>query len=634
MPPNSSLINNNSNTASIHINQQQNQHPQAVQNNGKITISNLNQHGGHNNNNQVQHLQSSPAIPPHHQPTTTTTQPPATPSPQPPSSKSDLSTLISQQIQASSSLSSSSSSTTSSSTANSLLTPQTQQQSINNNNHGPMMTAAAAAMASGNMHDIKTNDHPMMSHVPMPAMGGGKPSVMGLMPQFEDPVEQSLASLEQPTPQQHQQQHQQQQQPSLKLNMDLITEMSSLISNKGSMTAAAAAQSADGHLSTSHHNLLQQLSFDGMQPMQQQQQNQQLHHSHYPHYRSLVGDIGAGIGGMASLGGLDNNGFNLDASMAAMNGMTGVMPPMQSNRLLQQHDAMYAMMMQRQDEHSLLTAGVNDERNILMSNSGMSITAIPPVITTAADTAGSINVKKEEKFMLTPKPIEELMMPSHDKKMISDGKGGHGGHNTAGSGPPASVFAFNSFSKSHDNNLKNASSWSSLAAAGSPQNPSTVGNKSKPPAMDSFQQFRNKAKEKADRQKLLQQQEMRQKEALEKRQQEQMMQQQKHHGHKSRSGAGGGSSTASIATGRNDSSVVVSGNNAVLNTSSGGAVGVTGSTSVGSIIPGTTGTNSGIVEDEQPRYVIVNILNNKEKLLGLVINGQFKIFIFYGLSHS
>lgn len=42
--------------------------------------------------------------------------------------------------------------------------------------------------------------------------------------------------------------------------------------------------------------------------------------------------------------------------------------------------------------------------------------------------------------------------------------------------------------------------------------------------MDSFQQFRNKAKEKADRQKLLEQQEMKQrshKEAVEKRQQEQ-----------------------------------------------------------------------------------------------------------------
>lgn len=42
--------------------------------------------------------------------------------------------------------------------------------------------------------------------------------------------------------------------------------------------------------------------------------------------------------------------------------------------------------------------------------------------------------------------------------------------------------------------------------------------------MDSFQQFKNRAKEKADRQKLLEQQEMKQrshKEAVEKRQQEQ-----------------------------------------------------------------------------------------------------------------
>lgn len=65
------------------------------------------------------------------------------------------------------------------------------------------------------------------------------------------------------------------------------------------------------------------------------------------------------------------------------------------------------------------------------------------------------------------------------------------------------------------------SSWSSLAAAGSPQSTPTSSKPKPTPTMDSFQQFKNRAKEKADRQKLLEQQEMKQrshKEAVEKRQ--------------------------------------------------------------------------------------------------------------------
>ncbi|XP_052868361.1 homeotic protein female sterile-like [Anopheles cruzii] len=135
---------------------------------------------------------------------------------------------------------------------------------------------------------------------------------------------------------------------------------------------------------------------------------------------------------------------------------------------------------------------------------------------------GVITVKKEEpcgggnlppansggKYMLTPKPIEDLLINPNEKKMGS-------------TPPPADVKGnFAHAFKGHDQNLKNA--WSSLASAGSPQNTPTS-NKPKP-AMDSFQAFRNKAKEKLDR---LQQQELKrsQKEQAEKelkRQQEQL----------------------------------------------------------------------------------------------------------------
>ncbi|XP_074029137.1 bromodomain-containing protein 3 isoform X2 [Leptinotarsa decemlineata] len=52
----------------------------------------------------------------------------------------------------------------------------------------------------------------------------------------------------------------------------------------------------------------------------------------------------------------------------------------------------------------------------------------------------------------------------------------------------------------HEHNVKNASSWSSLAKGKSPQN-NVPGGSSKQQVMDSFKAFQNKAKEKADREK-------------------------------------------------------------------------------------------------------------------------------------
>lgn len=61
--------------------------------------------------------------------------------------------------------------------------------------------------------------------------------------------------------------------------------------------------------------------------------------------------------------------------------------------------------------------------------------------------------------------------------------------------------SFGSFKNNkQENNVKNASSWSSLAKGKSPQNSSSTGS-SKQQVMDSFKAFQNKAKEKADREK-------------------------------------------------------------------------------------------------------------------------------------
>lgn len=159
---------------------------------------------------------------------------------------------------------------------------------------------------------------------------------------------------------------------------------------------------------------------------------------------------------------------------------------------------------------------IKQELEMPMNNNGMSM-GIPmnmamPSIFDPLPSIPNLPIKKEEKPLIHPKPIEELSNPipavpgnlnNSDKKMT----------------PPeqkASNFA-SAFKPKQEQNIKNASSWSSLAQANSPQNSSSgVSNRQ---MADSFQQFKKAAKEKADRQKaLLEQQEMRrqQKEQAEK----------------------------------------------------------------------------------------------------------------------
>lgn len=124
--------------------------------------------------------------------------------------------------------------------------------------------------------------------------------------------------------------------------------------------------------------------------------------------------------------------------------------------------------------------------------------------------------KKEEKFLLTPKPIEHLLMNPMEKKMTPPDKNAFA--------QPFKLANEQNFKLANEQNLKNASSWSSLASAESPQNSSTSQmSTSKPkPSTDSFQVFKKAAKEKMDRMKMLEQQQLsrNQKEAAEKRQQE------------------------------------------------------------------------------------------------------------------
>ncbi|KAL9880263.1 homeotic protein female sterile-like isoform 4-T15 [Glossina fuscipes fuscipes] len=168
------------------------------------------------------------------------------------------------------------------------------------------------------------------------------------------------------------------------------------------------------------------------------------------------------------------------------------------------------------------------------------------------------------KLLITPKPIESMMPSPPEKKNQQSAQQSHNQQigvvplpqqspsdlkiplaGAAGGNQTSFAQAF----KTHEQNVKNPSSWSILASAGSPQNTPTS-NKTKP-AMDSFQQFRNKAKEKADRQKLL---EAAEKEKEQKRQKEAAEKEQQRKQHSKSSHLGGSSSSSTSGSNGNGSS--------------------------------------------------------------------------------
>lgn len=126
-----------------------------------------------------------------------------------------------------------------------------------------------------------------------------------------------------------------------------------------------------------------------------------------------------------------------------------------------------------------------------------------------------IPIKKEEKSV----SISQSQMPQKPMDEMNTGMPSMSNHSSSQLMPekkmtppdsknPVSNFASAFKNKTVEQNVKNASSWSSLAQASSPQ--SAAGSSMKSAAQDSFQAFKKQAKEKQDRQRaLLEQQEMR-----------------------------------------------------------------------------------------------------------------------------
>lgn len=133
---------------------------------------------------------------------------------------------------------------------------------------------------------------------------------------------------------------------------------------------------------------------------------------------------------------------------------------------------------------------VKHEYEMPSNNNGLSSMGIPMnmSIPSMFDPIPQSVPKKE--LLLQPKPIEELT--ENVPNLLMDKK------TTPPEHKHAQAF---SFKPKQEQNVKNASSWSSLAQASSPQNTSSSGSNSRQQVMDSFKAFQNKAKEKLDREK-------------------------------------------------------------------------------------------------------------------------------------
>ncbi|KAI8429721.1 hypothetical protein MSG28_000282 [Choristoneura fumiferana] len=129
--------------------------------------------------------------------------------------------------------------------------------------------------------------------------------------------------------------------------------------------------------------------------------------------------------------------------------------------------------------------------------------------------------KDDVKPLLTPKPIEDLIgLPT----MVSNNMERNKYEMEKKMEESKNNFA-HAFKPKQEQNLKNASSWSSLAQAGSPQSIPNVSSNNQikqKPVMDSFQEFKKQAREKMNRQRaLIEQQELRKKEQAERERQRQ-----------------------------------------------------------------------------------------------------------------
>lgn len=346
---------------------------------------------------------------------------------------------------------------------------------------------------------------PTSQTVPMLGLAAGLKQI----PQFDDPVEQSLACLEQPMlaamGQHHMNSAQQQQH-----HMEIVSEL--------------LAKTESG-MNGNHFPLMQHLGIDYNNHMSMAAAAVAAAHGmHHNNGYVSVADGGT-TGGTMLDGSSAGNGMHIGGgSIGGIHHPTPAAPPVSAAMAM---GSIFDLPPNMGGSLSAAAAAM-----MMGGTGGNGSGNHPNLSTTKKDDNG------KPAMLITPKPIESMMPSPPEKKMNqqqqslqqspsaeSKGSGVVGGIG----GPNSGTNFAQAFKSAHEQNLKNASSWSSLASANSPQNTPTSKVK---PGMDSFQAFRNKAKEKADRLKLLEQQELKrsQKEAAEKEQKRQQEQQHKQKG--------------------------------------------------------------------------------------------------------
>ncbi|XP_044728855.1 bromodomain-containing protein 2-like isoform X2 [Chrysoperla carnea] len=206
------------------------------------------------------------------------------------------------------------------------------------------------------------------------------------------------------------------------------------------------------------------------------------------------------------------------------NEMSSIMPPITSaptSNMMHSSNNGFGGIKQDMDlplnnNNGLAMSGASNPAGVGVSmNMGGMSSIFDPIPTVPTQQMPSINqiqpLKKEDKPLITPKPIEELTNPVPSNYLPDNKKSVHSNNpdiQNKNNNPGANfVSAFKTKS-----DIKNATSWSNIIAqANSPQNSNLAGGNNKQHNMqDSFQVFKNKAKQKQDQQRaLMEQQEQR-----------------------------------------------------------------------------------------------------------------------------
>lgn len=329
--------------------------------------------------------------------------------------------------------------------------------------NGGLMSQANSLMDTSNPFNAGSS----LAKLLQPSLGGGSAGGGGLNPSSFaiDPIEQSLASLEQ----------------NIKCDPD---------PNRAMLAAATAAmdQSAQFINELSGGGAGSLLSGGKTEHGTVEELHQQL--ADLQHHQFMAMNAAAA----AASGGGSNNQFDLMGAQQAamMSAMTTTNSSSKghhngsANGFNSMDNAILSNLMNSASMFEMQQQQMQFPNNLMGHNKGQGIpNSLPSPLAMGGQQQ---QIKKEEKFLLMPKPIEQLIMPQHQNAMqqemhmqqshVNGGDKRHSSDGMKGGQAPNFVQAFSNklgAPPSGGGDLKNASGWSSLAS-NSPQNANSSSN--------------------------------------------------------------------------------------------------------------------------------------------------------------